>query len=166
METNALISFPRLAAVLEQYGQSVCDAYRQQLAEKGKNASGILSSSVRYVVAAESATYAVDLSLAEYWKYVEYGRSPGRFPPPDKILEWIRIKPVLPRPLSDGRIPTEKQLAYLIGRKIAREGIAPTPALEAANASVYNLFLDRIGEAIAGDLAEAVDGALAGLSNR
>lgn len=166
MEAHALITFPRLAAVLEQYGQAVCDAYRRELVEKGKNASGVLSGSVRYIVAHESTSYAVDLSLADYWKYVEYGRSPGRFPPPDKILEWVRIKPVLPRPLSDGRIPTEKQLAYLIGRKIAREGIAPTPALEAASASVYNVFLDRIGEAIAGDLAEAVDGALAGLSNR
>lgn len=164
MEANALISFSHLADVLDRYGAAVCEAYRKELAAKGKNAAGALSSSVRYIVKRESATYAVDLSLADYWKYVEYGRGPGKFPPPDKILEWVRIKPVIPRPMENGKLPTEKQLSFLIGRKIAQEGIKPTPALSTASSSVYEAFLTRIGEAITADLTNAVDGVLAGLA--
>lgn len=164
MEANTLISFDRLADVLDKYGAAVCEEYRKELAARGKNAAGALSSSVRYIVKRETATYAVDLSLADYWKYVEHGRGPGKFPPPDKILEWVRIKPVIPRPMENGKLPTDKQLAYLIGRKIARDGIEPTPALYTASGSVYEAFLALIGEAINADLASAVDGVLAGIA--
>ena len=165
METDTLIDFSTLEGVLEEYGTEVCERYRAELAEQGKNASGVLSGSVRYIVKKETTVYAVDLSLAEYWKYVEYGRRPGKFPPPDKILEWIRVKPVLPRPMENGKLPTDQQLAYLIGRKIARDGIKPTPALADASTDVFDRFLARIGEAITDDLARAVDGVLAGLAS-
>lgn len=165
METDALIDFVNLAAVLKQHGAEVCERYRTELAARGKDASGTLSGTVRYLVQRNNMTYAVDLSLADYWKYVEYGRRPGKFPSPDKILEWIRVKPVLPRPLSNGKLPTEQQLAFLIGRKIARDGIAPTPALGDATADVYERFVERIGAAISVDLARVVDGVLAGLAS-
>lgn len=166
MEANALIAFPNLAAVLEEYGTAVCEKYRQELTARGKDATGTLGGTVRYLLKRETSAYAVDLSLADYWQYVEYGRRPGKFPPPDKILQWVRIKPVIPRPLSNGKLPTEQSLAFLIGRKIAREGIAPTPALETSADTVYDQFLARIGEALSIDLAEAVDGALAALAQR
>lgn len=166
METHALIAFDHLAAVLEEYGSAICEKYREELTTRGKNASGILGETVRYIVKRETSSYAVDLSLAAYWQYVEYGRRPGKFPPPDKILEWVRIKPVIPRPLSNGKLPTEKQLAFLIGRKIAREGIAPTPALATSADAIYDLFLVRIGEALSADISAAVDAALAGLAQR
>lgn len=166
METHALIAFPRLAAVLEEYGTAICEKYREELAARGKDASGTLADTVRYMVARDATVYAVDLSLASYWQYVEYGRRPGKFPPPDKILEWVRIKPVLPQPLDNGKLPTEKQLAFLIGREIAGEGIAPTPALATSSETTFDRFLNRIGEAITADLSEAVDGALAALAHK
>ncbi len=166
METHALIAFDHLAAVLQEYGAAVVEKYREELAARGKNASGELADSVRYIVKRDAAVYAVDLSLADYWQYVEYGRRPGKFPPPDKILEWVRVKPVIPRPMVNGKLPTEKQLAFLIGRKIAREGIAPTPALAASSEVTFDQFLTRIGEALTADLADAVDGALAAIGQR
>lgn len=165
METSALIDFANLAAVLAEYGAEACESYRAQLAARGKNASGALGETVRYIVQRGATSYAVDLSLADYWLYVEFGRRPGKFPPPDKILEWVRVKPVLPRPMENGKLPTEQQLAFLIGRKIAREGIAPTPALATATEDVYERFLERIGAALSADLARAVDGVLAGLAS-
>lgn len=166
METHALIAFDHLAAVLREYGAAIVEKYREELAARGKNASGALADSVRYIVRQETGAYTVDLSLASYWQYVEYGRRPGKFPPPDKLLEWVRIKPVIPRPLNNGKLPTEKQLAFLIGRKIAREGIAPTPALAASSEETFDRFLDRIGEAVSADIAEAVNGALAALAQK
>lgn len=50
----------------------------------------------------------------EYAPVVEYGRRPGRRPPPrDRILEWMVLK---------GLEPSESG-AYLIARKIGRDGI-------------------------------------------
>lgn len=167
MDSNTLISFDNLAAALNKYGAAVCEAYRKELRDMGKDASGLLSQSVRYTVDHGNSVYSVDLSLQEYWKYVEYGRRPlSRFPPLDKILEWIKVKPVVPRPFDNGKLPTEKQLAFLIGRKIAEEGIKPTPALDTAVGVAYAQMIDEIGKAIAADVARAVDGALDSLGAR
>ena len=35
------------------------------------------------------------------------------------------VKPVLPTPTKNGKLPTIDQLTFLISRKIAREGIEP-----------------------------------------
>ena len=87
---------------------------------------------------------------------MENGRGPGKFPPPDKILEWIRIKPIIPDDRG-GRLPTEQQLAFLIGRKIAEQGIEPGNQLHNAMDDIYPQFEERIDEAIALDINEAID---------
>lgn len=166
MDSNTLISFSNLAAVLAKYGEAVCEAYRKELRDRGKDASGLLSQSVRYMVNRDGTTYAVDLSLQDYWKYVEYGRRPGQFPPISKILEWVKVKPVVPRPMDNGKIPTEKQLAFLIARKISEDGIKPSPALDKAVGLTYAQFIEEIGKAITADLSDAVDGALDSLVTR
>ena len=74
--------------------------------------------------------YIITLTLPEYARYVEYGRKPGKFPPVDKIKEWIRVRRILPTPLANGKLPTENQLAYLISRKISLKGTKPTHLLE------------------------------------
>lgn len=60
---------------------------------------------------------------ADYIKYLVYGRGPGKQPPPDKMLKSVQQHPEW---LQSARKTfakiTEKGLAYLIGRKIAREG--------------------------------------------
>ena len=62
----------------------------------------------------------ISLNLQYYWKYVEDGTKP-HFPPVEDILQWIKVKPVLPRK-NNGKLPTQKQLAYLISRKISKVG--------------------------------------------
>lgn len=166
MAAEALISFDNLAKVLQQYGEAIQGAYRGELESKGKNAGGGLYDSVKFSVVRGDTTYVVELSLADYWKWVEYGRNPGKFPPPDKILEWVRVKPVIPRPLDNGELPSEKSLAFLIGRKIAEKGIAPTSILGTASEDVYKDFYDSICDAITTDLEQAVNGALAGLATK
>lgn len=51
-------------------------------------------------------------------RMMEDGRKPGKFPPPDEILRWVKLGKIVKR----GDI-TDESLAYLIGRKIALEGI-------------------------------------------
>ena len=51
-------------------------------------------------------------------RIMEGGRKAGKFPPPDEILRWVKLGKIQNR----GDI-SDESLAYLIGRKIAREGI-------------------------------------------
>ena len=176
MESNALISFDNLAAALNEYGAAVRDAYRKELEERGKNASGNLSRSVRFEVQGGGdlfggAALEVVLALPDYWWNVEYGRKPSPpskgWVPVDKLIEWIKVKPVIPRPDKNGRIPKPEKLAYLINRAIndpnrrgedpKRPGIAPTPVLQSAVDKVTAEFMPRLEEAINADMRTYLD---------
>lgn len=109
-------------ATLDEYAQEANELYKRKLTDKGINASYTLLNSVETTVKRNDDTFTVTINLEDYWYYVENGRKAGRFPPIDKILEWIRVKPVIPYTDSRGRLPTEEQLAFLIARKIANEG--------------------------------------------
>lgn len=60
---------------------------------------------------------------AHYFKYLIYGRGPGKAPPVDSMLAWVQGNPdVLERAKQVFKYITEKGLAYIVGQKIAREG--------------------------------------------
>lgn len=156
MEKGAL-EFPNIERVLKEYAESAGDTFRSYMSQLGKDASGALSKSARAEVRMNDRGFEVVMHLEEYWKWVEQGRRPnGKFPPPDKIREWIEIKPVLPKPMKNGRLPTTEQLAYLIGRKIAIKGIAPTPVLQSTVTSLNERFIGQLKEAILQDCAYLV----------
>lgn len=113
--------FTELRAVMEEFAARFAERYKANLRESGRPASGALENSIRTEVRAGETRYEVVLSLLEYWKYIERGTKP-HWPGIENIRQWIRVKPVIPRPFADGRLPTERELAYLISRKIAREG--------------------------------------------
>lgn len=125
------------------------DTLKSVISSNGSNASGTLSKSIKGIVKMNDKYLTVSISLEDYWKYIEYGTKP-HFPPVDKIREWIRVKPVLPRPLSSGKLPTENQLAFLIGRKISKFGTKPKPFLNNTKeefdlvGKVYNATLELI----------------------
>ena len=163
MAQDTLISFENLQKALEEYGKEAKAQYQKNLLEmrytKGKNpvltnriASGELYNSVQSLVIVNGQRYSVVLSLADYWKYIENGRPAGKFPPTSKILEWITVKPVIPRPDDFGRIPTPKQLAFLIGRKIANDGSEGSHELTDANDDIFKRYEPKIVAALAKDL--------------
>ena len=95
--------------------------------------------------------------MAHYWKYVDNGRKAGKWPPIDKIIEWIKVKPIIPDNRF-GRLPTEKQLAYLIGRKIYEKGIEPKHTLHnSINDIMDTIFMDELEAAITQDIDEMVE---------
>lgn len=128
-------------------------SYKQSLESKGKVASGNLVKSIKSKVKIDGKYILVILNLEEYYRWVELGRKPGKFPPVDKIREWIRVKPILPQPIN-GKLPTTNQLSFLIGRSIARNGIKPTNALkESINnfdlvGKIYQYFEDEFQKQI------------------
>ena len=145
-----------LSTVLEEYIIEVRNLYQDKLISEDKIASGDLLNNVNYLIEKDDRQIEVSLRLEDYWKYVEYGRNPGKFPPVDKIKEWIDVKPILPDN-RNGKLPTPDQLAFLIGRKISEEGIDATNALQDSVKDVNNRFEKRIEDAITQDVSNMVD---------
>lgn len=155
------IKWEHLTEVLNRYGELLAVRYKSYVPE----ASGKLVQSVKYEFKHNDRIYEVGLWLEDYWKYVEYGRKAGKFPPIDKIKEWISVKPVIPRPMKNGKLPTINQLAFLIARKIAREGIEPKNILKRTVEEVNNEMLMSIKMAIMEDLKRDITESLVTLNN-
>jgi len=85
-------------------------------------------------------------STQNYAFWAHFGRGPGKAPPPDAMLDWVKEKKIAGTYAITGsglgRYPRykrqgakvqadqeDRQAAYLIGRKIAREGTQGFPAL-------------------------------------
>ena len=150
--------FENLVRVLQEYGNEVQELYKQKLANDDATASGELINSVKYIYEQNGNSYSVSLSLKEYWKYVEYGRKAGgKFPPPQAIRKWIEVKPILPRPLKNGKLPTLNQLTFLISRKIAEQGIRPRNILEKTLEEINKEYDNKISEALAIDLSNSLN---------
>ena len=135
---------------------NIANAYRQELTNQGKVASGKLRDFTVEVVQ-DDKWFNIVFNLEHYWKYVENGRKPGKFPPASAIMEWIRVKPIVPHPMNN-RVPTTKQLAFLIARSIAQNGIKPTHALQntLANPQVEN-FIEQLCNYIIDQLEKQID---------
>lgn len=156
MVTN--IEFPNLTRVLNEYGQSLVENYKAALGAESINASGELANSVKYIIEDKvKGRFEVKLELLEYWKYVEYGRKAGKMPPISAIKQWIEVKPIIPRPNKNGKLPTINQLAYLISRKIGLEGTKGRGVLGERIENANRVFWEDIEDAILKDLGIQLD---------
>lgn len=115
--------------ILQQYGAKLYKLYGDKL--QASRASGVLHDTMTFQVIHSGNEYSVVFYLQDYYINLEKGRGKNKkFPPIDSIIKWIHDKPIIPKQytLPTGRVimPNERQLAFLIGRKIARDGIPPT----------------------------------------
>ena len=150
--------FENLTSVLNDFGKFLVEEYKDKLILEDVNASDNLYNSVTYMVERNNTTYEVKLNLMHYWKYVENGRRAGaKMPPISAIEKWIEVKPVLPKPMANGKLPTNKQLAYLIARKISIDGIAPRPLLQQSVDEVWRSMQEFIAEALAKDMEKEIN---------
>ena len=147
-----LFGTPHLTQVLEELGREVAEQYKNNLRESGHaTRPDHLINSITTAVVVDDKAYKVVMQLNDYWKYLENGTEP-HWPPVDAIRSWISYKPVLPRPGKDGRLPTPNQLAFLIGRKIAREGTTGTHDFEEARDETVARWESRIRAALVEDV--------------
>lgn len=146
-----MIEFNNLRAALELFAQEFVNSYQDELLDADANASGELFNTLSTDIVIDDRHFEVRLNIQEYWKYIEYGRKPGKWPPVDAIRKWVEIKPVLPSAYN-GKVPTTEQLAFLIGRKIAREGIQPRPLLQNTKDKVIPKYEEVIRDALEEDI--------------
>lgn len=153
------MEWKHLTAVLGEYGEFLKNALTLNLLSDGSNASGTLANSLEYLVESDNGNFSVSIRLEDYWKYLNDGRGPGKFPPPDKIKQWITVKPVVPE-VRNGRVPTVEELTFLISRKIAREGTQGTHFFDRAVEDTNAQYLLKIELAVSEDLEEEISSLL------
>ena len=151
--------FRHTMKALNDFGNFIITNYKSQLEAEQMN-NGELYRTISYSVSTVTGGWVISVSLADYWKYVEYGRRPGKMPPVSAIENWIKVKQILPRPitLKSGKsvVPTIPQLSFLIARKIGRDGIRPRPFFKQSFEDAKREFLQKIEEAILADIKESL----------
>ena len=153
---DALFNPSNLLRVLEDLAKDVRENYKEHLELHDRVASGDLLRSVSTEVEVRGSTYIVWINLADYWKYVEEDTKP-HWPPKAAIDRWIFIKPVLPRPDGNGKIPTPESLSFLIRRKISEEGTKGTHDLRDTERAVLPMYEERLLDALQRDALEYIE---------
>lgn len=165
-----LIDFTELRKVLDDLANDIRANYQEHLQYNDRYTErGIpdgydkrLIDSVKTQVVVGDRAWEVTMTLNDYWKYVEEGvrggknhtspyNNPGWKAYPF-ILRWIEIKPVIPRPNDSGKIPSPKQLGFLITRAIVDNGTQGSHDLQKVKDGVIPWYREKIAAALGHDM--------------
>jgi hypothetical protein len=131
---------------IKQIANDLLERYKASIRDNGHTASGDLERTASYKVEFNGRWLEISFNLQSYWKYLENGTRP-HFPPMDAIERWIQVKRIIPR-TNSGRVPSTRQLAYLICREISINGTKPTKMLQQTIDSaddLITLLIDELG---------------------
>ena len=130
---------------LESFGKYVVQQARTNLTKGKKNVTNELYNSIKFTVTPNSEGYNVSFSMDSYGEFVDKGvsgnkkiqefttfdgrkiESPFKYrskqPPANILSKWISMRGIKGRDKKSGRYITNLSLAFLIGKKIKRDGI-------------------------------------------
>lgn len=148
------MNFPHLQKVMEEYAMYLLNSTKSNLPDTYR-----IKSKLNFVFEIDGNFYEIIFHAPDYFKYVENGRGPGKNPPIKAIEDWITIKHITPYPTAKGKLPTKKQLAFLIARSIGENGtkVTPTFALSRALDEDRSYWNDQIDKAITEDVYDNVE---------
>ena len=135
--------------ILENYKQIIIDAIADSLEKNDRIAKGLLVQSISINIRSFATNMVMEISMADYWKYVDGGRKKGsKMPPIDAMLKHIANRGINYKGIQNsyknkkGQLVKRKKplakekalrtLAYLIGRSISKKGIKPTNFVDEA----------------------------------
>lgn len=162
----AVMKLEHLERVLQDFAKDIRENYKSHLEFHDRftrlGSDTKLKDSLKTDIQMDAYGYHVTLSLNDYWKYVEEGvqgaenstspyKNPGwkAFP---HIQKWVEIKPIIPKPGKNGKIPSPKSLAFLITRSIVKNGTQGTHDYQVTKDNVIAWYNDRIEEALREDM--------------
>lgn len=154
IETFEGLTLTNLEQCLQQYCIDFKRLYTQNLEYDDRKATGNLINSIDLNVHSMGYDITVTLSVADYYYYVENGRNAGRWPPIEKIYEWVVAKNITPYPMPNGKLPTQRQLSYLIARKIGEHGYEGKPSLHNTIEELNSEYTQRFQEALQADFGD------------
>jgi hypothetical protein len=129
-------------------------------------ASGTLEKSLKYRLQIKGQSINISIyakgKASNYFLARENGRKPGKQPPVDAILEWMRIKPIKLRDRESGKFqkPTEalkRQVAFLIARKIGKQGMKGWHAFDYAMENIWDEYEAQVVAAYQKDFTATLE---------
>lgn len=156
--------FENLNRVLEQFGYEFKQQLRDKIVAENAVASGDLLNSIDCRVEIEDECFVVYLYHADYFHYVNENTEP-HWPPYDstektfpQIEKWVMDKPLQPYPDSSGKLPTIKQVTFLVARKISEEGTQGHYFFESTLNGLMEKYYPMIVDAIYKDIEKDLEG--------
>lgn len=138
--------------------QEICadllQRYKDAIKDSGHIASGELENTAKYQCTFNGKWFEVIFNLQEYWKYLENGTE-AHFPPIEAIERWITVKHIVPTPYN-GKVPSTKQLAFLIARGISEHGTKETKLLQ-RTIDDSNDLIDALCDALIAQLEQEIE---------
>ena len=155
------MAFTHTASALRTFGGLFVSRLAQGLKENNSDASGNLNDSIEFDVKSKANRLEFDLTMLDYYEFVDEGRKPGRMPPTKSILKWLSLPLVrdkLSGGLSDSEVANPEGLAFQIARKIGRLGTEGTDFYtNVINSRLITQDLPRlIEESVGQDIDEAM----------
>jgi hypothetical protein len=145
----------RVQGTLNKLSKQLIDDMINEIVSKNKVASGTLKSSFSPDVSENSLGIK---SSTEYASNIDLGRRPGKFPNINKLQSWIKIKFGNGPYGSRGGKPLKlKDLTYVIGRKIARDGWVGINYSAKALLNAEQMITKELGDAYLFDLEEQLE---------
>lgn len=149
--------YPNIAAELTAIGAEFIAEYRAILHERSLSQSDELPGSMQAEIIEDDHALNLAIVLAGYWYFVERGRGPGKQPPLQNIADWVERTGIAALANTDGKNISVRSLAFLIARKIGREGTAGKHIVNDIIANNYERWIIRIQGAAARDVQSSVN---------
>tara|TARA_S200002703_G_scaffold159532_2_gene173332 strand:- start:228 stop:692 length:465 start_codon:yes stop_codon:yes gene_type:complete len=136
--------------VLEKYGKQMVMAVQDKLMRDNTNATGDAINSLTH----EATENTLTIMGNRYIEAIDQGRGAGkRMPPVVNILQWIKAKGIR-QTSSSKRLMRDKDLAWVIARKIAREGTLKRFGNQGTNLLGY--VTNQYAEPITNEIADLI----------
>lgn len=151
------IKLNTLMGALNDYAQEAEVILKGKLLKDDRKATGNLINSLKVRVEINSTIYSVILNCKDYLRYLEYGTKP-HWPPVQPILKWVRDKGLPTKEKTGNKtLPTEKQLAFLVSRKISREGTKANNYMATTVEELNAKYIPILEKALKADIITSLD---------
>ena len=169
-----------LERYLESFGKYIVKQARTNLTKGKKNVSKDLYNSIKFEVeTTANGDFTVQFMMDYYGQFVDKGVSgnkkkrtykdwkgktvstPYKYttkqPPSSVLTKWIKMRGIKGRDSKTGRFITNKTLAFLIGRKIKREGIKGISFFQRPLQLAMKSFPKEFGAELKQDIIETLN---------
>ena len=146
------MNWNNLKKCLEEYSMYLLQASRNNMPTYYE-----LKDKIKFVMNVNGNFYEIEFNAPAYWKYANGGRPPGKMPPVNVIADWVKRRNITPYALKNGKLPTADQLAFMIAKKIGRDGTTGIHFLEKSIDEQKSYWDDKISEAISNDIIAELD---------
>lgn len=151
-----------LKGAIKEFGDEFVKELVRQIIQADKKATGNLIKSLNYKLVEASNEIILQILSADYLKYVDEGRKPGKMPPVKKIIKWAEVRKISYKP----KYKTIDQLGWAIAKSIEKKGIKPTNVIQKAKDKLLSnkSKIDKISRAGLLDVNELINKTLGNLS--